>query len=52
LNAEALARAGVRSTQVAELSSELLAAGVHFAGDAPVTLEEAVAAFRQLLEIR
>jgi energy-coupling factor transport system ATP-binding protein len=52
LNAEALARAGVRSTQVAELSSELLAAGVHFAGDAPVTLEEAVAAFRQLLETR
>jgi ABC-type multidrug transport system ATPase subunit len=52
LNAETLARAGVRSTQVAELSSALVAAGIRFAGDVPITLEEALPAFRELLGAR
>ena len=50
LSAEALACAGVRSTQIAELSAELLAAGVRFDDDAtPITQEEAVPVLRRLL---
>jgi ABC-type molybdate transport system ATPase subunit len=50
LSAEALARAGVRSTQIAELSAELLAAGVRFDDDAtPITVEQAIPVLRRLL---
>lgn len=49
LGRAALARAGVRSTQVAELSALLAAAGVHLAEPVPITLEEAVRALRGLL---
>jgi energy-coupling factor transporter ATP-binding protein EcfA2 len=49
LGSDALARAGVRSTQIAELSAGLAAAGVRFSGKLPITVEEAVPALRQLL---
>jgi energy-coupling factor transporter ATP-binding protein EcfA2 len=50
LSGDKLAQAGVRSTQIAELSAALLEDGVSF-GDAgpPITFEEAVPALRQLL---
>jgi energy-coupling factor transporter ATP-binding protein EcfA2 len=49
LSAEPLGRAGVRSTQVAELSAALMAAAVQFADPVPITVEEAVPALRKLL---
>lgn len=49
LSSDALARAGVRSTQIAELSLLLGAAGVHFPGPLPITVEEAVPALRGLM---
>jgi len=49
LSSDALAQAGVRSTQIAELSLLLGAAGVHLPGRMPITLEEAVPALRGLV---
>jgi len=49
LSSGPLASAGVKSTQIAELSAELLGAGVPFADPVPITVEEAVPALRQLL---
>src|SRR5438552_14973003 len=49
LSSGPLACAGVSSTQIAELSAELLGAGVPFADPVPITVEEAVPALRQLL---
>jgi len=48
LSSDALGHAGVRSTQVAELSTLLVAAGVALRGPTPITLEEAVPALRTL----
>jgi energy-coupling factor transporter ATP-binding protein EcfA2 len=49
LSSEPLARAGIRSTQIAELSAELVAAAVQFAMPVPITVEEAVLVLRPLL---
>jgi energy-coupling factor transporter ATP-binding protein EcfA2 len=49
LSSGPLARAGVRSTQIAELSAELVGAAVPFAEAVPITVEEAVPALRKLL---
>ena len=50
LRADLLAAAGVRPTQMAELSHDLIAAGVALGGP-PITLDEMVAALRKVLSI-
>jgi len=50
LRADLLAAAGVRPTQMAELSHDLIAAGVALGGP-PITLDEMVAALRKVLSV-
>ena len=50
LRADLLAAAGVRPTQMAELSHDLMAAGVALGGP-PITLDEMVAALRKVLSV-
>jgi len=48
-NFEPLVRAGVKSTQIAELSAELVAAGVQLGDAMPITVEEAATLLRRVL---